>query len=589
MNIDARHSLYRERVLAALPRLLTELDRDRLSTTYGSFDREYWAWATKDFSNVDLQRAIYPLTALYLHPIEGNGWYKQGRVRDWILGAVEFWRKSQHRNGSFDHHYPNEFSFVGAAFPLFEIGEAFCLLDLAGELGGSERSAWIAVMQRAGDFLCRSDEEHGFISNHRIGAACGLVRLAGLTQKDRYRQRAQSLIESVKSRRSHSEGWLHEYGGADPGYQTLDTYYLANYWTLTGDREFYDEVVAPSVRFLTYFFPPDGSVGGEHGSRNCPLYFPSGFEVLAKTLPDAEAIAALGAEGIRSGATPALGDMDIRNFVPMLSSYAQAMLVSSAGRPVSASQLPCRREFERYWPEAGLFVRSDRRHYSIVGGAKGGVVKIFRKVDGRMLASHAGYMIETDGGASLSNQFLAEPTVQGVEDCAGRETPVQETRILRLSHPFFAVLRTRVFTPWRFLLFRLFALTVGRNIRLANWVKRTIITGWFINRRRASPVGLERQIRLGSEDVTIEDRFTGLDPGRLKTLTAGDLFTTIYMASSKYYRRQECLPETLNPVDLAAVVRQEPTLCFRLTDEGLRLDRKDPSCAASSVGSGHAR
>jgi len=31
------------------------------------------------------------------------------------------------------------------------------------------------------------------------------------------------------------EGWYEEYGGADPGYQTLCTFYLARLWQYTGD------------------------------------------------------------------------------------------------------------------------------------------------------------------------------------------------------------------------------------------------------------------------------------------------------------------------------------------------------------------
>ena len=50
--------VYLKEILVAVPRILSHLDRDPFSPTYGCFDREYWAWATKEFPNIDLQRAV---------------------------------------------------------------------------------------------------------------------------------------------------------------------------------------------------------------------------------------------------------------------------------------------------------------------------------------------------------------------------------------------------------------------------------------------------------------------------------------------------------------------------------------------------
>ncbi len=574
MDVFGRHDLYRQRLLAAVPHVLTQLDRDPFSSTYGCFDREYWAWATKDFSNVDLQRAIYPLTLLYLLPFEGNHWQGNSRVKDWILAAFNFWQGSQHRNGSHDHHYPNEFSFVGVAFPLYEIAESFRLLVEAGELEATEQERWVRAMARGADFLCRRDELHGFISNHRLGAACALHAMYRITGEERFRTRAQALVDSVRLRASDAEGWLYEYGGADPGYQTLATYYLANYLRLTEDEGLFDEIAAPSVRFLQYFIHPDGSVGGEYGSRNCPLYFPSGLELLAKRSSEAEAVAALAAEGIADGNTPALADADIRNFVPLLSSYAQALVASGQGGNASAAELPPSRRFERYWPQAGFFVRSDEHFYTVVGCSKGGVVKVFDKAQRRLLASHAGYMAKTREGRRLSTQFLTENSLQGAEDCVGTEAQPKNGRTVSLRQPFFSVIHDRTATALKFLLFRLFTRTFGRNLWLADWVKRNIITKLFIHRRHPAGPTLRRELTFATEGPSIVDSFEGLDLDRLESLRAGDIFTTIYMASAKYYRDQEALGDVLSKTELAGDLRRfGPTLYYRLSDGSLqRLD-----------------
>ena len=396
-----RQKLYSNHLVSGMHRTLTELDRDPFSYTYGCFDREYWAWATKDFSNFDLQRAIYPITCAYLHEFDGNSWYHESRIRDWIKAAFQYCRNVQHSNGSFDHHYPNEFSVVGVAFPLAELGLAFKMLDETGGFSTDERKDWIDFFAKCSGFLCKVDESHGFISNHRLGAVCGLYITSKLTGEKRFGDRADELLQTVIENTS-KEGWPLEYTGADPGYQTLDTNFMAHYYKVSKDESFLQNVVLPSLNFLIYFFHPDGSVGGEYGSRNCPLYYPGGFEVFANYFGVAETIAQLGAKAIQTGYSPALGSHDIRNFIPMMSSYSLALTTClEQDLPAQPISPPFEREFERYWPDAGIFVRSDQYRYAIIGCSKGGVAKIFNKESGRIEASHSGYFLENESSPFL--------------------------------------------------------------------------------------------------------------------------------------------------------------------------------------------
>ena len=555
MDVARRHALYCSLIVAAVPRILSQLDRDPFSSTYGSFDREYWAWATKDFSNTDLQRAVYALAVAYTTPFAGNRWRGLPRLLHWITAGFDFLCRIQHRNGSFDHHYPNEFSFVGVAFPVFEAAEAFRLLDQAGEVPEGKRAEWTEMMVRGANFLCARDELHGFISNHRAGAACALRAVHRITGTERYMDRATELIESVRGQASSGEGWINEYGGADPGYQTLATHFLANYLQFEPpDSPLFEKLVAPSVRFLQYFVHPDGSIGGEYGSRNCPLYFPAGFELLADRLPEAESIAAAGATAIADGHTPALADTDIRNFVPLLSSYALALRATMARESNPSVDLPFRRRFERHWPDAGLYVRSDVAHYTIVGTSKGGVVKSWAKATGELAASHAGYMLQDVRGRRFSTQFLIGAPTSGANDCVGEETPLQSGRVLRFRQRFYSVVHERTASQFRFLAFRLFTFTVGRNVTLADWVKRNIITGVFIHRRRPTRAAVQRAISFAASGFEITDEFSGLLPARVASLRAGDIFATIYMASAKYYRTQEGLEDVLSGEELRDAV-----------------------------------
>ena len=118
----------------------------------------------------------------------------------------------------------------------------------------------------------------------------------------------------------------------------------------------------------------------------------------------------------------------------------------------------------------------------------------------------------------------------------------------------------------------MFTLTIGRNLWLANWVKRNLITKLFIHRKRAAGPILRRRLTFTPEGPAFEDHFDGLDLDRLESLRAGDIFTTIYMASSKYYRHQESLNDVLSKTELAVDLRRfGPTLSYRLSDGSLIL------------------
>lgn len=542
MTPNERSIVYKEFLLNAAPRLLSELDRDPTSITFGSFDREYWAWATKDFSNIDLQRAIYPLALLLVNNFEGNVYFMQEKLREWIFAAVKFWINSQHKDGSFDHHYPNEYSYVGVAFTLYEIAEAYrTMADLNLEIPDDLHDRWLHSMNLAASFLLKNEEKHAFISNHRAGAACALCSMFLITGNKKFSKKSFQIIRKIQSMQS-KEGWYSEYSGADPGYQTLDTYYQANFYRLSEDKDTLKSIEA-SLKFLIYFFHPDGSVGGEYGSRNCPLYFPSGFEFLSPLIPEAEAITDLAIYAVKGDGTPTLLGMDIRNFVPMLSSYAQAFLLSSKNGDSShkKASLPFEEEFEIYWPESQLYVRSEQGLYSITSFSKGGVIKVFDIDKKELIASHCGYEGESDR-VSFSSQMLNHADINAslFAHCSNRKNAPVKKISLNFSTPFFVLNKKKIMTPSRFLLFRIFNLTVGK-LRLINDLMRKYIIVWiFIYRKSEFPLRLHREFVFGNGDIEIFDTIELKSKSiNIRRLSFVDIFTTIYMGSSKYFRQHE--------------------------------------------------
>ena len=99
---SSRAATYVPLVLEQVPRLLGSLDRERLSISYGSFDRMHWGWKFCDFPVMMAQIAAYPLALLWRHAFPGNPYHQNAQLLSWIHGAVEYVCRQQRSNGSFD-------------------------------------------------------------------------------------------------------------------------------------------------------------------------------------------------------------------------------------------------------------------------------------------------------------------------------------------------------------------------------------------------------------------------------------------------------------------------------------------------------
>jgi len=110
-----------------------------------------------------------------------------------------------------------------------------------------------------------------------------------LTGRSEFATRSRYFRDRILARQSR-EGWYDEYGGADPGYQTHGSFYLARLSQLNGDSELAASL-ARSTAWLSCFIHPDGSIGGEYTSRNTQTYYPAAFEMLSAGDPSAAWIA----------------------------------------------------------------------------------------------------------------------------------------------------------------------------------------------------------------------------------------------------------------------------------------------------------
>jgi len=503
--------VYATEALRSFPKLLGLVDRNRLSPTYGCFDRQYWHYKAIDFPSGMAETGALPLALAFAHPFPGGERYhRQPRLAELALAAVRFAARAAHRDGSCDDYFPYERALGATAFSLYALTET-CLV-----LGARDHDLLTFLARRA-DWVLAHDES-GRLANHQALSALALLNTALATGEGRFREGAARRIERVLGWQS-SEGWFWEYEGADPGYQSATVDFLAKYVAKSGERRLLDPL-ARAVEFCRHFVHPDGSYGGGYGSRNTYNVFPAGFELLAPDVPAAGAIAAALRAGIAAGRR-AYADDD-RIFFHWVWDYLQAFLHH---RPAASPPLGLGAR-TRYFTEARVYVRDEPGRYAIVSLAKGGVLAVF--ADGRRAYSDHGLIGRLDDGRLVVTQLVDDYAVS-----VGENDLTVEGR--------FGYASTLLPTPWRQLAFRLFTLTVGR---VAPTLVRRLLQRLLIVGKRRAPLAFRRTVRFTSPMRLIDEVWWADGPSgrRLETLFAGTDHTAIYVATSQVFQESVLQP-----------------------------------------------
>ncbi len=518
---------YAYEALRSLPRLLTLIDRNPFSETYGCFDREFWHYRTVDFPCGMSQEMCLPLALAYAHPFPHNPYYKNERLRALVEASISFARRSSHADGSCDDYFPYERALGALVFSTYAMTESCLQLGL-------ERKEFTDFFRLRGDWL-RNHNETGQLANHQAFAALALYNIFLITGDPVYRDASDAFRDLTLSWQ-HPEGWFQEYEGADPGYHSCSIAFLAKLWQKSKDEKLI-EPLGRAIEFAQYFMHPDGSYAGEYGSRNTYHFYPHGFEVMAPLFPAAGRIA----------------DTYLRRALPerrryfnddnrMLAHYVYDWMQSWLDwrEPRQGTLDEHRGPFERWFPGARLFVKKTDRYYAVLSLAKGGVLKVFD--ESGPLFSDTGLFLETDEGHVLATNFVDTEFAIEADPSSGRFA--SEGRMHRWKR--------HLSDPAKQILFRGMNLTVGRFPASANLVRaslqKVLITG-----KRRSDVKFRREIEMTEDDVVVRDQIdAGEAKGRFTRLAVGPDATSIYVANSNTFQESVLLPW----IDLGAEVER---------------------------------
>ncbi|MGI9499277.1 MAG: hypothetical protein ACR2P3_04520, partial [Geminicoccaceae bacterium] len=366
---------------------------------------------------------------------------------------------------------------------------------LGERLTAGERDIALQALERAAVWLGRNGEHHGILSNH-LAAAAGALQLAGdLHGTDRFQSACQRYLDIIYREQHPSEGWLNEYGGPDPGYQSHGMFYLAEIERRTGDEALL-ACLKKASDFIVWFAHPDGTLGGEYASRGTKFCYPAAFEMLASRIPSAAAVAAHARSSLAAGRGIGAQEMDAWNQFPLLNNLlfacdAEQTLDTPPDLPSKADGAG------KVFPEGGLAIANRRGRVLVVGGRTGGITKIWNPA-GNLVYEDCGYGIEQKGRWAVS-QGRSEWAWQVVD------TGLQ----VEITAPFRGLPALR-FSPWRFIGFRLFTTTMGRAPAIARRLK-DVLVHLLIKKKPSHPGRLKRRIRLEPDGtVLIEDVIEGL-------------------------------------------------------------------------------
>ena len=374
---------YLDKIFEKLPLVLSLIDREPYSLTYGSGDRVHWCWKFTDFPGARFQEYIYTLSWLVSCKNFDNPYYKNGKIIKDIEAGILYWESIQYSDGSFDEAYPFEKSFAATSFTLFYNTEAFLLVEKL--VSKKIKKTFLKVFNKASKWLLLNDEYHGMLSNHQAVAASALYNAGVICGNSDFIERSNYFLNKILEKQSH-EGWFEEYGGPDIGYQTHGCFYLAVLW-LRSKNQFLLESLKLSNKFIKNFIHPDGSIGGEYASRDTTFYFPAAFEILSKVDENALLIKNHQIKFIKKGLGVGLRQMDSYNLFPMLNNYIFAYEFES--KKDTNLLMPYETLGLKVFDQAGLITKSTEKYYAIIGAKKGGIIKIWDKRNKRFHFSRA--------------------------------------------------------------------------------------------------------------------------------------------------------------------------------------------------------
>ena len=504
--------LFAREALAQIPKILTLMDRNPHSPTYGCFDRTFWQYKVIDFPAGMSQEFVYPLALAYDCDLSENIYYRQPIIKEWVKAGIEYACFSGHRDGSCDDYFPYERAAGATAFSFLAFLESTILLDL------QHPQKVLDFFGRRADWLAKH-QESGRLTNHQALIVLCLELAGRLLKTDRWKLSQKKRLDLVFAWQN-PEGWFIEYEGCDPGYHTLTISCLARLNELQPSKKL-KQAIASAVELAAEFIHPDGSYGGEYTSRNTYNFFPHGFELVGKWLPKALNINDRFLQGLANGLGSCYGDDRIIGHHTW--NYLLAWRDFISTRP----DLKPRTQGRIHFKQGGILI--DRRENTELYLAlnKGGVFKLFR--DNKLVASDTQFSVLMRDGNKSRNAVGHLVDKYRVE--------LDSDTIAIAGNLGWA--KQKQMNTFNLIVLRLVMLSVGRFF--PNLIRR-ILQKILITGKQTTPFQFTRHLTWQDGFWLVEDRLTATSWDNVVAVDIGGDRTSIYVVMSRTFQSGQLQP-----------------------------------------------
>jgi hypothetical protein len=468
------------------------------------------------------QEFVYPLALAYHSNLPGNYFYQKTVLRDWVEAGILYAVRSAHPDGSCDDYFPFERAGGAAAFSLLACVESYQLLALNSQV-------FLDFFVRRADWLAHH-QESGRLTNHQALIVLCLELLSRLLNTDRWQEQKERRLAQVLAWQN-PEGWFQEYEGCDPGYQTLTISCLARIYELNPSNPLKD-AIAKAVAFASYFVHPDGSYGGEYTSRNTYNFFPHGFELVGKWLPEALNINDRFLKGLASGLAPCYADDHI------IGHHTWNYLLAWRDFVPERPPLKPRREGRFWLQEGGIIIERKENTELYLALNKGGVFKLFRNE--KLITSDTQFSLLIREGKKNKNAVAHLIS-------SGYKIKVNEDEISIQGSLGWA--KQKQMTTLNLMILRIVMFTFGRFF--PNLIRR-ILQKILITGKQAAPFTFSRKLRWENGQWVIIDELYAESWEKVMAVGIGCDQTSIYVVMSRTFQ-----PGQLQPwLDLTEHIQQ---------------------------------
>jgi hypothetical protein len=351
-----------------VPRVLTQLDRDPDSPTFGCFDRNYWHYKIRDFPSSILQQGAFTLEAMRTGQVPSLPPTALGDR--WAVAALNALARQVDRRGRVDEYYPFEAGYPPAAFGLYAAGRL--LVDWGTHAPHLAAQVHREPLRRLAQHL--ADRLEAGATNQQAAGLAGLALAAKAGLVTHLADRIQALATQL-FQGQHPEGWFNEYGGPDFGYLTVTLDALVDYYDATQDQRAI-AAIDRAIQFLAPLVGGDGRLPSTLNSRNTDYVVPYGLVRAAHWNPTATWLVETLFRDLHEPHHFAWSTDDRYHCHYLFASIVRSLPHLSAMQPAQSPPWP-----ESLWlPGCGYAVyRPTAQPWTVfVGARKGGLVRIHR-------------------------------------------------------------------------------------------------------------------------------------------------------------------------------------------------------------------